>query len=165
MSRTARKKHRPASREVLLARLGAVHVGMAPRLDAGQIRDLELAHYEQGPDAIARGDATAATLWSWAGGCLTWSRVAQEMRRGEREMQSLLDVVGDVIQRFMAGGKIGFSGAQYQAAKAGTEVMGELAKIVPRLTAIAAAEWSDALIGRIERGTAAWPEGVDHGAP
>lgn len=122
--------------------------GLRPRLADDQVRDLGLAHMVN-LDAIARGTADESTLWQWCGGLFTWHRVAQLLGQGEPEMQQQLTLAASVLQRYGATGRIGFSGPEYQLAKAGVDVMDALARIVDRPTAIAAAEWSEAHVNKM----------------
>lgn len=116
--------------------------GMRPRLDDGQLRDLGLAHMVN-LDSIAKGEAGSDILWQWAGGVLTWSRVAEKLQAGAEEMHIQLDLVLAVVERFKRTGRVGFSGAEYQLAKEGVGYMDDLAAIVDRPTAVEAANWSE----------------------
>ena len=120
---------------------------LRPKLTRDQLRDLSLAHYAN-LDAIARGEADASLMWQWAGGCFTWSRVAQLLQLGEPEMAEQLQLVAAVIERFERTGRVGFSGTEYQLAKIGAEIMDQLAESVDLCTAKVAAEWSEAEITR-----------------
>lgn len=122
--------------------------GLRPRLDHGQLVDLGLAHLAN-LDAIATGRATLEVLWQTAGGVFTWSRVAELLHLGEPEMTTQLHVIEHVILRYQRTGRVGFTGPEYQLAKLGVDVMDELARIVDRPTAVAAAEWSERRIERI----------------
>lgn len=127
--------------------------GLRPRLNASQVRDLGLAH-SVNLDAIARGEADEAILWQWVGGILTWSRVADLLQAGVPEMQAQLELAHRVIERYGHTGRVGFSGPDYQAARAGVLVMDLLAEQVDKPTAIAAAEWSERRVNEMERATA-----------
>ncbi|WP_428421904.1 hypothetical protein [Methylibium sp.] len=116
--------------------------GLRPKLGDDQVRDLALCHLVN-LDVISRGQADESTLWQWAGGVLTWSRVAEVLGVGLTEMRQQLDLATDVLHRYQTTRKIGFSGPQYQLAKAGVDVMDQLARLVDRPAAIAAAEWSE----------------------
>lgn len=120
---------------------------LRPKLRADQVRDLSLAHHAN-LDAIARGVADSSVMWQWAGGCLTWSRVAELLQRGEAEMAQQLHLVEAVIARFRRTGRVGFSGTEYQLAKLGVQVMDALAELVDVPTAQQAADWSEAEINR-----------------
>lgn len=117
-------------------------------LDAGQRRDLGLAHIIN-LDTIAGGRADVDVLWQVVGGVLTWSRVAVAVKRGVDEMYLQLGVATRLVERYRDCGRVEFAGDDYELAKDGVDVMDALAEIVDRPTAIAAAEWS-------ERRTAAW---------
>lgn len=122
--------------------------GLRPWLDAAQVRDLGLAH-SVNLDAIARGEADEAILWQWVGGILTWSRVADLLQAGVPEMQAQLELAHRVIERYGRTERVGFSGPDYQAARAGVQVMDLLAELVDKPTAIAAAEWSERRVNEL----------------
>lgn len=119
--------------------------GLRPTLSADQVRDLALAHHVN-LDDVATGRAGVDVLWQMAGGVLTWSRVADLLRVHQAEMAQQLEVVNRTVARYVATGRVGFSGADYQLAKRGVTVMDELALIVDTPTAVAAAHWSDARV-------------------
>ena len=122
--------------------------GLRPRLDASQRLDLGLCHISN-LDAIARGTATEAMLWDWVAAVLTWSRAAELMQAGVPEMESQLGLTTRLIERYGRTGAVRFDGADYQLAKVGLDVMDQLASLVDRRTAIAAAEWSEARVNRM----------------
>lgn len=122
--------------------------GLRPKLKPDQLRDLAICHLTN-LDAIARGDATVDNLWQVLGAALTWSRVAGALRLGMPEAAVQLQLVGRVMERFSATGRVVFTGPEYQLAKHGVEVMDELAAQVDRHTAVAAAEWSEAELQRV----------------
>jgi hypothetical protein len=122
--------------------------GLRPKLASDQVRDLAMCH-NVNLDAIARGTADEATLWQWAGGVFTWGRVADLLQVGQPEMQIQLQLAGAVLERYGRTGRVGFTGAEYQCAKTGVLVMDQLAELVDRPTAIAAAEWSEAKISAL----------------
>ena len=123
--------------------------GLRPKLRRDQLRDLALCHLEA-LDSIARGDATSATLWDFAGAAMTWSKAAELMGLGEAEMTAQLELALSLIERYRRTGRVAFSGPEYQAAKAGVEVMDELAEIVDHPRAVIAAEWSERRLNAIE---------------
>jgi hypothetical protein len=122
--------------------------GLRPRLAADQVRDLGLAHVVN-LDAIAHDQANEATLWQWIGGVLTWSRVAEQLRAGVPEMQQQVDLATRLVVRHRRTGRVGFSGEDYQLAKEGLQVMDQLAEMVDRPTAVAAAEWSERKVNQL----------------
>jgi hypothetical protein len=117
--------------------------GLRPKLTVDQLCDLGLAHHVN-LDTLAKGEADEDTLWQWVGGCLTWSRVAELLKVGEAEMRDQLELVAAVVERYGRTGRAVFTGPEYQLAKAGVGYMDDLAAIVDRPTAIAAANWSEA---------------------
>lgn len=127
--------------------------GMRPKLAPDQVRDLGLAHYTN-LDAICRGDANEETLWQWIGGALTWSFVA-EMLQHDEALEAMLTqtaVCQAVVERYGRTGRIGFSGPEYQQAKAACEWMDALAAHVDRHIAVQAADRSDAMVNRWRQG-------------
>jgi len=125
--------------------------GLRPMLDAGQRRDLGLAHMVN-LDTIARGEASEATLWDVVGGGFTWSYVAMRLQRGEAEMDAQLALNTRLVDHYRETGRIEFIGDDYELAKTGTVVMDLLAEVVDRPTAIAAAEWSERRVERMSEG-------------
>jgi hypothetical protein len=117
--------------------------GLRPKLDKDQVTDLALAHLTN-LDLISHGQADADVLWQMVGGVFTWARVADLLQMGQDEMRAQLELATRLVERFGRTGRIGFSGVEYQAAKRGVEVMDELASLVDKPTAVAAAEWSEA---------------------
>lgn len=138
--RTRLKPHRGQ-----VGRLPAVLRCFAPKLNASQLRDLGLVHLQE-LDAIVHGQATVETLWSWAGGVLTWSRVAELTERNTDDMAQQLALCMAVLDRYTRTGSIGFTGLEYQLAKQGVMLMDALAEFVDRPTAGEAADWSEARI-------------------
>jgi hypothetical protein len=128
--------------------------GLRPMLDRSQLTDLGLAHLAN-LDALAHGQADATTLWHAVEAAYTWSRVAQLLRTGEAEMAQQLAMLEHVIQRYKRTGRIGLSGPEYQLAKAGVDIMDELARLVDLPTAVAAAAWSEARLDAIHAEMAA----------
>lgn len=122
--------------------------GLRPKLDAGQVRDTSLIH-TMTLDDIARGTAGPAQLREAVACALTWSRVAESLGAGEAEMKTHMEVIASVTERFKAKGVARFTGEEYQAAKRGVMVMDELAEMVDRPTAVAAALWSEKQIARV----------------
>lgn len=112
------------------------------RLTRDQVRDLTLCHHSN-LDAIARGEADADLLWQWVGSILTWSKVAELNGLGIPEMAAQLGLAEGVITRFRRTGRVGFSGAEYQGAKDGVDVMDALASETTKAKAIEAANWGE----------------------
>lgn len=122
--------------------------GLRPKLDKAQVTDLALAHLTN-LDLIAHGQADEDVLWQMVGGVFTWSRVADMLQAGQDEMRAQLELATRLVERFGRTGRIGFSGVEYQAAKRGVEVMDELAWLVDKPTAVAAAEWGEARVSAL----------------
>lgn len=143
--------------------------GMRPRLDAGQTLDLALAHMTN-LDLVSKGQAGPEVMWQMLGGVFTWHRVAELMPAGTlvvvaepggaddeyaevpavAAMRAQLELVTGVVERFGRTQRVGFSGREYQLAKVGVDVMDQLAAVVDRATAVAAAEWSEARVNALE---------------
>ncbi len=116
--------------------------GLRPKLTHDQVIDLGLVHMAN-LDAIATGRGTEEILWQWVGGLFTWSRAAELLGLGLEEIEPQLQMAAEVINRYGRTGRVGFTGAEYQLAKFGVQVMDALAEQVDRATAVAAAEWSE----------------------
>lgn len=132
-------------RRGLPPKLPAVLRCFAPKLDASQVRDLGLVHLQE-LDALVCGQANVETLWSWAGGVLTWSRVAELTERNADDMAQQLVLCQAVLDRYTRTGSIGLTGTEYQLAKQGVMLMDALAEFVDRPTAVEAADWSETRI-------------------
>lgn len=129
--------------------------GLRPRLAADQVQDLGLVHW-QNLDALAKGEGTVDLLWQVVGGVFTWCKAADMLaaRRPDYqpavdEMRAQLDLCTRLVERYGATGRVLFTGTDYQLAKRGAEVMDELAKVVDRPMAVAAAEWSEREVNRL----------------
>lgn len=137
---------------------------LRPRLTEDQVRDLGLAHWEN-LDALATGQADVDLLWQVVGGVFTWCRVADLLFERSKdyepavdEMRAQLDLATRLIERYGATGRVLLTGPDYQLAKRGATVMDELAKVVDRATAVAAADWSEAKVNDLaQRCTTAKP--------
>lgn len=123
--------------------------GLRKKLTSQQVRDLSLVHHVN-LDAIAKGDANELTLWHAVAGALTWSRVATMLRHREAEMVQQLAVLEALVTRYGRTGRILFTGPEYQLAKAGVQLMDDLAELVDEPTALAAADWSEARIEQLK---------------
>lgn len=115
---------------------------LLPKLTRDQVQDLCLAHMTN-LDLVANGKADEALLWDMVGAVLLWSKVAEQLQAGVDEMLEQLNLATAVVQRYGRTGRVGFSGTEYQLAKRGVEVMDQLAEMVDKPTAVAAAEWGN----------------------
>jgi len=122
--------------------------GLRPALDAGQRRDLGLAHV-MNLDTIKSGAGDEATLWHVVGGVLTWWSVAMRLQRGIDEMDGQVALTTRLVDHYRASGRVEFTGDDYALAKTGVLVMDQLAEAVDRPTAIEAAEWSEKRVERM----------------
>ena len=142
----SRKRVPPKKAELALRLLRAVK---RPRLDAQAIQDLGLVHVTN-LDSIAKGTADEDILWQWAGGVLTWQRVAEKLGCGVDEMAAQRKLMDDLVDRFERTGRVLFTGLEYQLAKDGVGYMDDLAEVVDLATAVAAVEWSEATVNKIK---------------
>jgi hypothetical protein len=126
--------------------------GLRPILAPDQVRDLALCHLVN-VDAIATGQADVETLWQWAGGVLTWSRVAEMSPAWEDYARQLmaagLGLVQSVADRWIRTGRVGFSGLELTQARLLVELQDAMAEAVDRVTAVRAAEWSEDTLNRV----------------
>jgi hypothetical protein len=144
------KRGRFLPRPAMPAKLPPALRCFAPRLDATQVRDLGLVHVAN-LDAIIHGNASPQVMWDWAGGVLTWSRVAELTDRASDDMAEQLALAMSVIDRYRRTGSVGFiTGSDYQIAKRGVALMDALAEFVDQPTASAAADWSEARLHALQ---------------
>jgi len=123
--------------------------GLRQKLSREQVRELAHLHYGN-LDLMARsGMATPNILWELMASTLTWSRAAELSGLATEDMHAQIDLMTAVAQRYRDTGRIGFSGYQYQQAKAGAAVMDALAETVDLHIAKAAADWSEQRIAAI----------------
>jgi hypothetical protein len=115
-----------------------------PKLDRGQLLDIELAHLEN-LDGIHAGEQNVTLLWHLVEAVFTWSKVAELLKRHEAEMALQLEMATRVVERYGQTGRVEFDGLEYQVARRGVGVMNELARATDVATAQAAATWSELL--------------------
>lgn len=116
--------------------------GMRPRLARDQLTDLALAHLTN-LDVMVKGQGDESLMWQLAEQALVWSRVAELTGQLLEPMRQQLEVVASVVRRFGTTGRVGYSGAEYQTAKAGIDVMDQLAELVDKHQAVEAALWAE----------------------
>ncbi len=116
--------------------------GMRPRLARDQLTDLALAHLTN-LDVMVKGQGDESLMWQLAEQALVWSRVADLTGQLQHDMRQQLEVVASVVRRFGTTGRVGYSGAEYQTAKAGIDVMDQLAELADKHQAIEAALWAE----------------------
>jgi hypothetical protein len=143
------KRGRYLPRPALPAKLPPALRCFAKRLDATQVRDLGLVHVAN-LDAIIHGNASPQVMWDWAGGVLTWSRVADLTDRASDDMAEQLALAMSVVDRYRRTGSVGFTGTEYQLAKRGVALMDALAEFVDQATASEAADWSEARLHALQ---------------
>lgn len=146
-SRTTQRAIARNNKATLLARMPRA---FRPKLSRDQVLDLGLCHVVN-LDDIATGTATFHTMWDWVASVLTWHHVATALQLGVDELEQQLQVCLRMIERYGRTGRVAFDGADYQLAKAGLDVMDQLAQIVDRPTAIAAADWSEARLAQLRQ--------------
>lgn len=117
-------------------------------LPAADVLSLEIAHADTLAE-IAKGRATAQTLWDWTANVLTWSRAADLAGLGQEEMGFQLHLCLDLIARWKRTGRVVFDGPGLQLARHGVDVMDALARQVPVGIARAAAHWSEDQLARM----------------
>jgi len=139
-----RPRHVPTKAE-LVARLPR---GLRPRLAADQKLDLAIVHH-MNHELLRTGQADEQVLWQWVGGVLTFSRMADLLDCGVPEMERQTELAVSLLQRYSRTGRVGFAGPELQLALDGVQVMDELAKMVDRPTAVAAADWSEATVNHL----------------
>lgn len=139
-----------ANKADLLARMPRA---FRPKLSRNQVLDLGLCHVVN-LDDIAAGRGTYHTMWDWVASVLTWHHAAQAMQLGVDELEVQLQVCMRLIERYGRTGRVAFDGPDYQLAKAGLDVMDQLAQLVDRPTAIAAADWSEKRLADLQLGSA-----------
>jgi hypothetical protein len=111
-------------------------------------RALAIAHHTH-VDLVARGQATIDTVWEMAAAALGWLRMAQALEMGEPEMHADIDVLMALLQRWERTGRVGYSGPELQQARAGLEVVDELARLIDWPTACAAINWAEDKVNAI----------------
>jgi hypothetical protein len=131
--------------------------GLRPKLDKSQQLDLAVNHWTA-VDAIAKGGANIDTLVQYIGGVTTWTFVASALRaRNETpdtiarhaQMMEAFGTVTPLLDRYRRTGRVGFSGTEYQSAKAACETMDQLAAIVDKDVASAAADQSEDFVNKL----------------
>jgi hypothetical protein len=146
-------KRRPASKTELIARLSP---GLRPKLVRDQLVDLALVHHSNF-DLIAKGKGTHQLLLDYAASVLTWSFVADALVKRELITADAVDLMTEqvlmverMVARYGRTGRIAFDGPDLQRGKEGLDVMDELARLVDRPTAVAAADWSEMRMAEME---------------
>jgi hypothetical protein len=92
---------------------------------------------------MVKGQGDESLMWQLAEQALLWSRVAELTGQMQVDMRQQLEVVASVVRRFGTTGRVGYSGAEYQTAKACVDVMDQLAEMVDKHQAVAAALWAE----------------------
>jgi hypothetical protein len=115
-----------------------------PKLDRGQLLDLELAHLEN-LDGLHAGEQNETLLWHLVESVFTWSKVAELLKRYESDMALQVQMATRVVHRYGQTGRIELDSLEYQVARRGVEVMTTLAQATDVATAHMAAAWSEQL--------------------
>jgi hypothetical protein len=116
------------------------------KLTKSQITDLGLAH-DANLAALLAGNATPEVMWQWAGGVLTWSRVAMLKHIGAVELEEQAKLAAKVVERYAETGAVSLLPEELELVKRGTIYQDQLAEITDEATALHAAAWSERLIG------------------
>jgi hypothetical protein len=140
-----RRPRRVPTRAELARRITIAH----GKLAADQLRDLAIVHLEQF-DALQKGEGTVEILWDMADRALLWSRVADQLGTGQEEMRAQLDLVVDLIARWLRTGRVAFDGPGLQLAREGIGYMADLAECTSRRIAVEACDWAQARVARIK---------------
>ena len=114
--------------------------GLRERFSSEQLRAIALIHISQ-LDALVAG-ADLAQLWEWMGTVLTWSKVAQECRIGEDEIQPVVDLAVLLAARFESDGFVVLNDAELDIARSGSVVMDLLAETIELGVAAAIGDWA-----------------------
>jgi hypothetical protein len=131
--------------------------GLRPKLDATQQTDLAITHLAA-VDDIVSGRGTFQTLLQYMGGLVTWMFVAEALRRkAETEqhvkwhaaMATAFGSIQAVADRYTRTKKTGFTGQEYQLAKAACEAMDELAAAADLALASAAADRAEVFVNQL----------------
>ena len=120
---------------------------LGPKLEADQIAALAIAHHTH-VDLIVNGKGTPELLWEMAGAALGWSRCAEVLGMGETEIAADLETIAAVLKRWERTGRVGYTGLELQRARAGLEVVDQLARLVDLPTALAGMNWAEEEITR-----------------
>jgi hypothetical protein len=124
--------------------------GMRHKLDRSMLTTIGIVHMEN-LDEVSTGRGTEQTLWDMVEAVLTWSNVAMALKVGVAEMKVQFELVNRVIDRYGRTGRVGFTGAEYQMAKLGVQVMDELAHAVDKATALEAAHLSNQQLAAVRQ--------------
>jgi hypothetical protein len=135
---------RPFNRARPGPRTAEVPRWLRPKLDRGQLLDIDLAHHEN-IDGIHAGEQNVTLLWHLVEAVFTWSKVAELLKRDEAEMALQLEMAIRVVERYGREGVIAFDSLEYQVAVRGINVMNALARATDVATAMQAAAWSEQL--------------------
>lgn len=123
---------------------------MAPRLSAEQRRDIAIVALQSVRD-IDLGLATEETLWNLVRDALTLSHAAELLGAGQREMREHLEHITTMVRHYGAAGRVEFTSARQAAAvRLGLAYMEDLAGLVTREMAIAAALFSERLVEELK---------------
>jgi DNA-binding transcriptional regulator YiaG len=122
--------------------------GLRVMLKPETCRALAIAHHNH-VDMVTRGTATVETLWEMAGAALGWCRVAEKLGMGQPEMAADLAVVKALLKRWEATRRVVYTGPELQQARAGLEVVDQLALLVDWHTACECVDWAEDRVNAI----------------
>jgi len=121
----------------------AIPAWLKPKLTRDQRRDIAIVSLQSLRD-VDQGVATEETLWNLVRDALTWSRAAELLGAGLVEMRTHLDHITTMVRHFGATGRVEFtSSSQAAAVRLGLAYMEDIAGLVDRESAIAAALYSE----------------------
>ena len=128
--------------------------GLRPKLTGERLRELGLVHICL-VDSLVDGTADLNVLWEWMAAVLTWSRVAQECRLGEAEINVVGQLAVALGQRYEETGQVRLNEEEIELVRQGSVVMDLLAQAVDLQTAQTVARWSEERIGQLRSPPAA----------
>jgi hypothetical protein len=107
-----------------------------PKLDADQVESLRIAHWDN-VTAFTNGTADKQILLEWMSSGFTYSHMMQLLAaegeeftaEAEQAIAGQLETYPVIVDRYRATGRVGFSPAEYLAAKAAAETIDVLVEM------------------------------------
>ena len=127
-----------------------------PKLDADQRTSLRVAHWDN-VTAFTSGTATKQTLLEWMSSGFTYAHMMQLLAadgeeftpEAEAAIAGQIETYPAIVERYRKFGRIGFSAAEYLAAKAAAETMDALVELDRHGIALRAVVLSEADMRRV----------------
>lgn len=127
-----------------------------PKLDADQINSLRIAHWDN-LTAFTNGTADKQILLEWMSSGFTYGHMMRLLAdegveftpEAEAALAGQIETYPAVVDRYRATGRVGFSPAEYLAAKAAAETMDALAEMDRHGIALRAVALSEADMRRV----------------